>query len=177
MGLMWRVMVIGIYLACALGISPLAQAAAWQDVAGDLMSPACPGRTLLNCTSSQAEQWRELIRQKLAQGESKDQIIQYFVDIEGESILAAPRKQGFALTVWLFPAFIILNGTVMILLLARRWTHRTAPNIPGNTSPVALHTVTDPRSPSLRPDAIQDSQDDFARYQARLRKELDEFNA
>ena len=65
----------------------------WQDVAGDLMSSACPGRTLLNCTSSQAEQWRELIRQKLLQGESKEQILQYFVDIGGEGILAAPPKR------------------------------------------------------------------------------------
>ena len=86
MGLMCRKMMIGICLTLVLGISSLAQAVEWQDVAGDLMSPACPGRTLLNCTSSQAEQWRELIRQKLAQGESKGQIIQHFVDIEGESI-------------------------------------------------------------------------------------------
>ena len=54
-----------------LGLSVPAWSQPWQDVAGDLMSPACPGRTLLNCTSSQAEQWRELIRQKLAQGESE----------------------------------------------------------------------------------------------------------
>ena len=78
-----------------LGLSSPAWSQPWQDVAGDLMSPACPGRTLLNCTSSQAEQWRELIRQKLAQGESKEQILRYFVDIGGEGILAAPPKQGF----------------------------------------------------------------------------------
>ena len=41
-----------------LGLSTPAWSQSWQDVAGDLMSPACPGRTLLNCTSSQAEQWR-----------------------------------------------------------------------------------------------------------------------
>jgi cytochrome c-type biogenesis protein CcmH len=96
----------------------------WQDVAGDLMSPACPGRTLLNCTSSQAEQWRELIRQKLAQGESKEQILQYFVDISGEGILAAPPKRGFALTAWLLPLFVVVNGAGLIVVLTRRWAQR-----------------------------------------------------
>ena len=96
----------------------------WQDVAGDLMSPACPGRTLLNCTSSQAEQWRELIRQKLAQGESKEQILRYFVDIGGEGILAAPPKQGFALTAWLLPLFVMVNGAGLIVVLTRRWARR-----------------------------------------------------
>ena len=105
-----------------LGLSALAWGQQWQDVAGELMSPACPGRTLLNCTSSQAEQWRELIRQKLANGESKEQILQYFVDISGEAILAAPPKKGFALMAWLVPWFVVVNGAVLIVVLIRRWT-------------------------------------------------------
>jgi cytochrome c-type biogenesis protein CcmH len=177
MGRVWKAVLIGMCLACVLGIHPLAHAVEWQDVAGDLMSPACPGRTLLNCTSSQAEQWRELIRQKLARGESKKQIIQYFVDIEGESILAAPPKQGFALTVWLFPAFVILNGAVMILLLTRRWTQRTTHSMQDNTPLAVVPPDADPRNSSPQADVVPISQDNFARYQARLRKELDEFNA
>src|SRR5512145_1715012 len=83
-----------------IGLSAPAWGQTWQDIAGELMSPACPGRTLLNCTSTQAEQWRELIRQKLIRGESKEQIVQYFIDIGGDGILAAPPKRGFALTAW-----------------------------------------------------------------------------
>ena len=144
-----------------LGISALAWGQQWQDVAGDLMSPACPGRTLLNCTSSQAEQWRELIRQKLAKGESKEQILQYFVDISGEAILAAPPKKGFALTAWLLPLFVVVNGAVLIMTLTRRWAQRRtadAHSIAGQeaaTSPVP--TSSDP-------------------YLHRLQRELEEFN-
>src|SRR5215468_2949696 len=115
---------MSLLLGIMLGLSALAWSQPWQDVAGDLMSPACPGRTLLNCTSSQAEQWRELIRQKLAQGESKEQILQYFVDIGGEAILAAPPKKGFALTAWLLPVFVVVNGAVLIIALTRRWAKR-----------------------------------------------------
>src|SRR5919197_6377148 len=117
-----------------LGLSVSAWSQPWQDVAGDLMSPACPGRTLLNCTSSQAEQWRELIRQKLAQGESKEQILRYFVDISGEGILAAPPKQGFALTAWLLPFFVIVNGAGLIVILTCRWTPRRPQ--------IAIHRLT-----------------------------------
>ncbi len=89
------------------------------------MSPACPGRTLLNCTSGQAEQWRELIRHKLAQGESKQAIVQHFVDMGGDGILAAPPKKGFALAAWLLPFFFILNGAGLIIILTRRWAQKS----------------------------------------------------
>src|SRR5262247_1778332 len=108
-----------------MGLSAPAWSQSWQDIAGDLMSPACPGRTLLNCTSGQAEQWRELIRQKLAQGETKEQILQYFVNMRGEEILAAPPKRGFALAAWLFPVFIIVNGAGLIVVLASRWARKS----------------------------------------------------
>src|SRR4030095_1619039 len=118
--------VVPLLLALMITLSLHAPAIAieWQDIAADLMSPACPGRTLLNCTSGQAEQWRELIRQKLAQGERKEQILQYFVNIRGEEILAAPPKRGFALTAWLFPVFIIVNGAGLIVVLATRWARK-----------------------------------------------------
>ena len=101
-----------------------AQESAWQDIAGELMSPACPGRTLLNCTSEHAGQWQELIRQKVDQGVPKNEIMQYFINIGGEEVLASPPKRGFTLTVWLLPAFALLNGAGLIILLTTRWARR-----------------------------------------------------
>ena len=144
-----------------LGISALAWGQQWQDVAGDLMSPACPGRTLLNCTSNQAEQWRELIRQKLAKGESKEQILQYFVDISGEAILASPPKKGFALTAWLLPLFVVVNGVVLIIAVTHRWAQRRTAAAP---SIVDHEAAAPPVFPSSDP------------YLHRLHRELEEFN-
>ena len=145
-----------------LGFSTPVWSQSWQDVAGDLMSPACPGRTLLNCTSSQAEQWRELIRQKLAQGESKEQILRYFVDIGGEGILAAPPKQGFALTAWLLPLFVMVNGAGLIVILTRRWAQRRPP--------AEIHGMTDHNATTPTAQARSDP------YLDRLHRELKEFN-
>lgn len=157
---MWPVWILGIFLSACLffGTGLPAWGQQWQDVAGDLMSPACPGRTLLNCTSGQAEQWRELIRQKLANGESKAQVLQYFVEMNGESILAAPPKRGFALTAWLLPIFLLLNGAGLIIILTRKWAKR--PQEDKRDSMINLP------SPSLENDP----------YITRLRSELKEFD-
>jgi cytochrome c-type biogenesis protein CcmH len=137
----------------------------WQEVASDLMSPACPGRTLNNCTSGQAEQWREVIRQKIAKGETKEQIIQYFVDMRGEEILAAPPKQGFALTAWLLPLFVMINGAGLIVALTYRWA-RKRPAADENTLPSRDQPDTLPQA-SFPSDA----------YRERLRSELEEFRS
>jgi cytochrome c-type biogenesis protein CcmH len=146
-------------LVITVGLAVQAQGADWRDIAGELMSPACPGRTLLNCTSTQAEQWRELIRQKLTQGESKEQIVQYFIDIGGDGILAAPPKRGFALAAWLLPAFVLLNGAGLIFLLTLRWArqHSVEPSkcMDGNPHAPAEETTSDPYMNRLRHDLEQ----------------------
>ena len=117
--------IIVMALVTLLHTSVLAQEPVWQDVAGELMSPACPGRTLLNCTSEHANQWQELIRQKVAEGVPKDEIMKYFINIGGEEVLASPPKRGFTLAVWLLPAFALLNGAGLIIMLTTRWARRS----------------------------------------------------
>lgn len=145
----------------SLSLSVHAQDQDWHTIAGMLMSPACPGRTLINCTSAHAEQWRELIRQKLAQGESQEQIVQYFVDIAGEAVLAAPPKKGFALTAWLLPFFVVLNGAGLIVLLALRWARSGSA-----------------QEPTTSVGAAETSQEDHPvdPYISRVREELKKFS-
>ncbi len=155
-------MLVGFFLLLLPGMMHSASALAWQDVAGELMSPACPGRTLTNCTSGQSEQLRELIRQKVAQGESKDAIMRYFVDMHGEEILAAPPKKGFALVAWLLPLFVVVNGAGLILFLTFRWTRNRA-----QAEPVMPPHADDPgTSASTTADP----------YRQRLQRELDEMD-
>lgn len=145
-----------------LSLSAPVTALVWQDVANELMSPACPGRTLINCTSGQSDQWRELIRQKLAKGETKEQIIQHFVKMSGEEILAAPPKKGFALAAWLLPLFFVVNGAGLIVALTYRWT-RKRPAADVDTA--------------ISPNALQQDQTTSDVYRDRLRSDLEEFNS
>jgi len=153
----------GLYLLMLSGWVPTSYALEWQDVADELMSPACPGRTLINCTSGQSEQLRELIRQKVAQGESKAAIVRYFVDIYGEEILAAPPKEGFALAAWLLPLFVLLNGAGLIIVLTLRWTRNRVPV--EHDTPVPIDNSTTSAATETAP------------YRQRLQRELDERDA
>ncbi|MEE8373548.1 MAG: cytochrome c-type biogenesis protein CcmH, partial [Dehalococcoidia bacterium] len=59
--------------------------------------------------------------EKLAQGETREEILQFFVERYGESVLAAPAKSGFSLIVWLTPILGILAGGVAVWIVIRRW--------------------------------------------------------
>jgi cytochrome c-type biogenesis protein CcmH/NrfF len=69
-------------LAAALLAAAAAPAAAQDQesraqasaLAGQLMSPFCPGRLLVDCTSSQAYELRDDIARRLAAGESREAI-------------------------------------------------------------------------------------------------------
>ena len=155
-------LLVGLFFALSGSLE--AKTLVWQDVANDLMSPACPGRTLINCTSGQSEQWRQLIRQKVAQGETKEEIVQYFVELQGEEILAAPPKKGFALTAWLLPLFVLLNGAGLIVVLTMRWARQR---------PTTM-SVTSTSAPNAEPSVQADTTSDV--YRDRLHNELEEFN-
>ncbi len=93
----------------------------WQEVAGELMSPACPGRLVLDCPSGEGEQLRTMIKQKLAAGWTKKQITDYFIGIYGEEYRAAPVKKGFYLLAWIVPFILIGVGAFVVFLVVRVW--------------------------------------------------------
>jgi cytochrome c-type biogenesis protein CcmH len=66
--------------------------------------------------------------------------MRYFVEMRGEEILAAPPKKGFALTAYLLPLFVVLNGAGLILVLTFRWVRRQPISEPTSS---AHHDTTD----------------------------------
>ena len=83
-------------------------------VAHQLYCPVCESTPLDVCPTEACRQWRDLIRQQLADGMTEAEIKQYFVDNYGARVLAEPPKQG---TYWLFyllPPIIILAGAFIL---------------------------------------------------------------
>ena len=119
-----------IWLVIALHPYPAAQAASpgakttFSEVAGALMSPVCPGKLLHDCPSSEGAQLRELVRRKIFAGESKEQIVRYFVEVYGRDVLPKPPAEGFYLTAWLLPFGGLLAGFGVVFVLVRAWTKR-----------------------------------------------------
>lgn len=90
-------------------------------IANELQCPVCENVTVAYSNAEVSVQMRQVIRDKLAQGWSHDQIIQYFVDRYGEAILTQPPKHGLNLVVWLLPlAGLALGLTAVWATLRRR---------------------------------------------------------
>ncbi len=93
-----------------------------REIARLLMCPVCEGQTVAESSSELAEQLRALIRERLQQGQGRDEILSYFVSRYGESILAAPPKRGLNLIAWAGPFIVLALAAVMAVNRLRRWT-------------------------------------------------------
>lgn len=127
-------------LACALlvallaGSVPAAAAPTLEDqvdaIAGELMCLVCEGQTVAESNSPLAIQMRTQIRERLAAGESREQILAYFVSQFGESVLAAPPKRGVGLALWLAPIVAFAVGLMVMARYLRRITRPATPSVP-----------------------------------------------
>jgi cytochrome c-type biogenesis protein CcmH len=93
-------------------------------LAAELRCPVCQNLSVADSPSEMATQMREVIHEKLKNGESPEQIRSYFVTRYGEWILLSPARQGFNWLAWLLPFVAILGGLGIIVLTIRRSIRR-----------------------------------------------------
>jgi cytochrome c-type biogenesis protein CcmH len=88
-------------------------------VAHELYCPVCENIPLDVCPTQACAQWRELIRQQLAQGMTKQQIKDYFAKQYGDRVLDQPPLQGLNLLVYILPFTMLLIGAVLVVRVLR----------------------------------------------------------
>ena len=100
-----------------------------REIASHLRCVVCQNLSVADSPSETASQMRQIIRERLAKGESREQVFDYFVSKYGEWILLSPPRRGFNLLVWGLPFAGVLAGFVTIVVIARRWrrTRRDEP--------------------------------------------------
>ncbi len=88
------------------------------DLAGELMSPFCPGRTLASCPSPQAAEMIQWIATQEAAGVTREAVIAILVERHGEEILGAPPARGITLWAYIFPVlgFVAFGGIAVFVL-------------------------------------------------------------
>ena len=91
-------------------------------VAKQLYCPVCENTPLDVCPTEACRQWRDLIRQQLAEGKSEAEIKQYFVENYGARVLAEPPRTGLNWLVYILPPLIILAGAFVLFRALREWT-------------------------------------------------------
>ncbi len=83
-------------------------------VAKELYCPVCENIPLDVCPTQACAQWRELIRQKISEGWTKDQIKQYFKNQYGDRVLAEPPTEGLNWMVYILPPVFFLFGAYLV---------------------------------------------------------------
>jgi cytochrome c-type biogenesis protein CcmH len=106
-------------------------------IASQLFCPVCENTPLDVCPTTACHQWRELIRQMLAEGKSPAAIKQYFVDYYGARVLSEPPVSGINWLVYVVPPVAFLLGATLLFLAFRTWRRmeKEPPTAPVITSP------------------------------------------
>jgi cytochrome c-type biogenesis protein CcmH len=92
------------------------------EVAAELRCLVCRGQSVLESSSRLAQEMKDLIRERLAAGESPDEVKAYFARSYGDYILLKPEARGVSLLVYILPALALLGGGLLLWRLLGKWT-------------------------------------------------------
>ena len=97
-----------------------------EEVSDLIMSPGCGYKyTLSYCPSAEADQMRELVKDKISAGESTEQILDYFAGVYGPKVMAQPAKKGFYFVAWWFPYFLLFDIFLLVGVVLFVWRKKT----------------------------------------------------
>jgi cytochrome c-type biogenesis protein CcmH/NrfF len=110
-------------LAIPASAAPPEQPPSWAyDLWHDTMSPFCPGRSLADCPSPQAEALRVWIVEQAASGRSRTELEGDLENRFGDVVLAAPKPKGFGLAAYVIPVAAFVAGGLLVAVFLRRQT-------------------------------------------------------
>lgn len=126
--------------------------ASFNDIEDELMCVTC--NVPLNIANSpQAERERARVRQLIAQGLTKKQVMGQMKADLGPEVLADPPRDGFNITTWLVPIGAVGGVALLLALTLPRWRRK---GTDGDDEATADH------GPSLSSDDLRRLDDDLA---------------
>ena len=127
-----------------------------------LMCPVCPAESIDQAQVPLARQMRQQVRELLAAGHSRGEVLAHFADRYGTDVLASPPKSGLNLLAWILPIAGVLAALVAGGLVIRAMTARP------DALPAAGSTDT-----GAETDTATDTETDLTPYLAAVDRELD----
>jgi len=109
------------------------------DIARNLRCPVCVSESVADSSAQIAQQMRSVIEEKVAAGETDQQIYEFFQARYGDWILLDPPKRGIHLLVWLLPVIVALVAVAVVVTFARR--RLAASRVPVNATEDELERV------------------------------------
>jgi len=99
----------------------------FDKISSELMCLCGCNQTIKNCPHINCDfavPARKVIRQHISKGEGHDEIVSFFIEKNGQVILAQPKKEGFNLVGYIFPFIAIISVGGGVVALVREWASR-----------------------------------------------------
>ena len=85
-----------------------------HDIGTRVKCPVCQGVAIADSPSETARAMMDVVEERIAEGWSDREIIDYFSERYTDSIVIDPPFAGNTLLVWLLPGFAVIAGVFMI---------------------------------------------------------------
>ena len=98
-----------------------------RELEKEVMAPCCYGAPVSEHESEAAKQVRGQIKQLIGEGRNREEILDMYIAIYGERILAQPRAEGFNLMAYVMPPmFLLVGGILLVYIINQMKTPATA---------------------------------------------------
>jgi cytochrome c-type biogenesis protein CcmH len=105
-----------------------------RELSRELRCMVCQNQSIDDSDAPLARDLRLLVRERIAGGDSDNQVIDFLVARYGEFVLLKPRLTPHTLLLWLLPPFALAGGALALWFYSRRRS-----NNPGSPTDPAPH--------------------------------------
>ncbi|MBX5157233.1 MULTISPECIES: cytochrome c-type biogenesis protein [unclassified Rhizobium] len=91
-----------------------------RGLSAELRCMVCQNQSIDDSNADLAKDLRLLVRERITDGDSDDEVLNYIVSRYGEFVLLKPRFSMKTSLLWGAPALLVLAGGLSLLVFARR---------------------------------------------------------
>lgn len=92
----------------------------YQQLTVELRCLVCQNQTLADSDAPLAQDLRREIFNMMQAGRTDDEIKQFLIDRYGDFVLYMPPVKSNTLVLWLMPAFLLVGGALVLLIVVRK---------------------------------------------------------
>ncbi|KQV63845.1 cytochrome c-type biogenesis protein [Rhizobium sp. Root1220] len=91
-----------------------------RAISAELRCMVCQNQSIDDSNADLAKDLRLLVRERITDGDSDEQVVGYIVSRYGEFVLLKPRLESKTLLLWGAPLLLVVAGGISLAVFARR---------------------------------------------------------
>lgn len=89
----------------------------YEDISYKLKCPTCTALSIMDSDARFSVQMKNVVKQKVSNGESEQQILAFFTNRYGNWILRQPPKKGLDALAWVIPIVFLTMGPIILFVM------------------------------------------------------------